>query len=262
MNTNAVFDFRRFYLLIRNVLILNRTTILINAGAVAGIALFISGIKAFQGDTPNIHQKLYVVILFGGGFLITGRIFKELHHKERGSAWLMIPASVLEKFTSRLFLSTIGYIAGSVFFWFLFSVISEGLNWLLFKETNVLFNPFNRRIMRSIAFYVVLQSPFLVGAVYFRKLAIGKTILVLIACFVVVLLVVVVGTKLVFWNYFNGLIPTFEAVSQFSELAFSFNAQIVSILRMIGWGGRLLFWGVIAPLGWIIGYYRLKETEV
>ncbi len=263
MKTNTLFDFKRFYCLTRNVLILNGTTILVIAGAIAGIALFVSGINAFQGGEPNIHQNLYAVLLFLGGFVVTGRIFKELHHKERGAAWLLLPASTLEKFTSRLFLSTLGYIVGTMIFWFLVSVVSEGVNWFLFKHANALFTPFDWRIMRVIAVYIVLQSPFLIGAVYFKRLTISKMILVFVAFSLVLIITAIITTKLVFWGYFEGWVPSFEFLSRFTEIADSFSKdQILNTFRIIRWVLRIAFWVFVAPVCWIIGYYRLKETEV
>lgn len=262
MNTNTFFNIRRFYVLSRNTILLNSVPLLIIAGAFGGISLFLSGVNAFVDPRLDIHKKLYLALLFSGGFVVTGRIFRELHHKERGSAWLVLPASMFEKFSSRLFLSTIGYIVGTVIFWFLFSVVSEGLNWIIFRQTNSLFNPFDQRILWAMAYYIVLQSPLLVGAVYFKRLTISKTILILVIFLLLVLLVALLAVKIIFWNHFEGIVPSFEFISGLVELAGGFGGQFVEIFRVICWILRVIFWAVIAPLCWLIGYYRLKETEV
>jgi len=39
-------------------------------------------------------------------------------------------------------------------------------------------------------------------------------------------------------------------------------SQLVEGLGRVGlWICRILFWAVLAPLFWTVGYYRLKETE-
>ena len=262
MNTNTFFTIRRFYVLSRNTILLNSVPLLIMAGVIGGISLFLSGVNAFQGVDLDIHKKFYLAILFSGGFVVTDRIFRELHHKERGSAWLVLPASMFEKFSSRLFLSTIGYIVGTVIFWFLFSVVSEGLNWIIFRQTNSLFNPFDRGILWAMALYIVLQSPLLVGAIYFKRLTIGKTILILVIFLLLVLLVTLLAIKIIFWGHFDGIMPSFEFISGIVELIGGTGRQSVEVFRVMWWSLRVLFWAVIAPLCWLIGYYRLKETEV
>ena len=263
MKTHQMFNLRRFYILIRNTLFLNRTTILLVAGASSALMLFASGVEAFFDQTdPSFHQEIYLGVLFLGGFWVTGKIFKEIHNKERSLAWLMLPASTLEKFTSRLFLSTVVFIAGSMLLCFLSSVISEGVNWIMFGNVHPLFNPFDWFVLRCCAVYIVLQSPFLVGAVYFKKHALPKTILVFAAFALVGVLVIMFSTKLLFWSYFDGLIPTFEAIRRLSEITIGFSGQIIGIFQIVWHVGRVMFWAVIAPLCWITGYYRLKETEV
>jgi hypothetical protein len=262
MKTAQIFKPERVYLLIRNPIVLNRSAILIVSGAFGGILLFISAIDAFGACRPRLHQGLYLGILYVGGFILTSRIFKELHDKIRGPFWLLVPASVLEKTVSRIALTTVVYIAASMLMYFVFSLISEGFNSLLFNRNHPFFNPFDRRILKGVAFYFVLQSPLLVGAIYFRKHALSKTVLAFLGYSFVFFLIFLVATRLIFGSYFGGLIPGLESIMD--QLEFDHSMMWMGVQRlgraaMSTW--RIILWVIVAPLCWTICYYRLKETE-
>jgi hypothetical protein len=232
------------------------------SGAIGGILLIISVIDAWVRCRPGFHQVLYVGVLYVGGIIVTGKIFKELHHNERGPAWLLLPASQLEKFLSRLLLSTVLYAVGTMILYFFFSVISEGVNGLLFGRHHNLFQPFDPMILKSVAYYVVLQSPFLAGAVYFRKHNLSKTILTLMAYSFVLLVVVMISTWLLFGSYIDGMFSTFEFLDRLPHvITADFTSNMGTIKRVGLWTGRIIFWVIMAPLFWTVGYYRLRETE-
>lgn len=262
MRKEVVFKPVRFYLLLRNAVLLNKSAIGLVSGAFAAILLFISAIDALAVCTQGLHQRLYLGILYLGGLIVTGRIFRELHDKVRGPAWLLVPASVLEKICSRIALSTVVYVACSMLMYFVFSMISETFNWLTFSRHHALFNPFEARILKGAALYVVLQSPFLAGAIYFRKHALSKTVLVLLGYFLVFSLVVFIGTRLIFGGFLDGLIPALTSIFQQSELdSHTLRLGAGGIGGIAVTVGRIVFWVFIPLLCWTICYFRLKETE-
>jgi hypothetical protein len=262
MRTQKLFHPTRFYLLVRNGIVLNKSAILIVSAAVGGVLLFLSALDAFLGYRPRFHQGLYLGVLYVGGLIVTNRIFKEFHDTVKGPAWLLIPASLLEKTSSRIALSTVMYVITTMLIYFGFSLVSEGFNWLLFRRHHPLFNPFDQLVLHGVALYFVLQAPFLVGAIYFQKLSWSKTILALLGYTFVFFVVVVFAMWLIFGNYFDGLLPSLETlIEQPGTFYESIGANIERLGRIGLWIWRIIFWALIPPLCWTICYYRLRETE-
>jgi hypothetical protein len=108
----------------------------------------------------------------------------------------------------------------------------------------------------------VLQAPLLVGAIYFQKHSLSKTILAFLGYTFVFFVVVVISMWLIFGNYFGGLLPGLETL--FKQTGISDDAIISNIVRLSSvaiWIWRIIFFALIPVLCWIICYYRLKETE-
>lgn len=78
---------------------------------------------------------------------------------------------------SRILLTTVEFVAGSMLLYLGFSIISEGVNLLLFGRHHLVFLPFDPLVLKGAMSYTALQAPFLLGAVYFRKHALSKTVL-------------------------------------------------------------------------------------
>ena len=80
------------------------------------------------------------------------------------------------------------------------AAVSELINRAVFGFGHSLFNPFRRDVLTLVLVYLVLQGVFLVGSVYFRKLAFVKTSLFMMG--VVVGLAVVLGavTGAILWD--------------------------------------------------------------
>ena len=262
MRTQNIFHPTRFYLLIRNGIVLNKSTILIVSAAVGGILVFLSAIDVFLGYRPRFHQGLYLGVLYIGGLIVTSKIFREFHDTVKGPAWLLIPASLLEKASSRIALSTVIYVIATMLIFFGFSILSEVFNWLLFRRHHPLFNPFDPWVLHGVALYFVLQAPLLVGAIYFQRHSLSKTILVLLGYTSVFFVVVGIATWLIFGDYFHGLLSNLETlIEQTGTTDDAIIANIGNLGRVALWFWRIIFWAIIPPLCWTICYYRLKETE-
>jgi hypothetical protein len=138
----------------------------------------------------------------------------------------------------------------------------EGINRLIFGYGHPFFNPFERYTLIAVAVYLVTQAVFLVGSVYFRKLAFIKTNLYLwLFGIVVVILVAVIGW-IIFRDYAVGqridLEPYFQRLGESGEL----EAVLGPMAEKFWQVGKVMFWGVMAPVCWVISYLRLRETEV
>jgi len=258
MQLNLQFNFNRFWHLIKNDVVTNYRTLLTAAGAALGILLFINFISMLSTREPAVSLVFYPLILFIGGYLITSLSFSDLHHPQRSYVYLTLPASNLEKFLSKLVLTTVGYVLGTLILYFLFSVLMSIVNLIIFQQSHPLFNPFDRIIWITIGVYLITQSIFLLGAVYYKKHAFIKTNLFLFLLQLTVSIFIVFLVKIVFWNYIQGwsfspedIILSSPAVEQQLENFFWGFAQFM----------KFIFYWVLAPVLWLISYFRLKETE-
>jgi len=258
MRTDRSFRPMRVILLIRNALVLNRSSIAFVAGAAAGILLFVSLMDVFGARRPRLHQYLYLLVLFSGGLLLTGRSFKALHDPVQGLSWLLLPASLLEKTLARVLLTTVVYAAGSMLLYLAFSILSEGLNLLLFERRHALFFPFDPLVLKGALTYTAVQAPFLLGAVYFRKHALSKTVLVLLGFSLLLALGVVIAARIIFGGeLFGADFQTLLAEADFNGAWL----QLSGVVRAAAGAGKIIFWLIMPVVCWTICWFRLKETE-
>ena len=257
MNKSILFKPFRFYLMVRNTIWLKRWKILLISATVGTLVVLICGIAASQRTGMILHQVLYPFFLFGSGFVVTARAFQELDDAKAAGTWLMIPASTFEKFSSRLFLTSIGYVAGSMLVYFMVAVISKGLNQMIFEFSHPLFNPLDPWVRYNAALYLVLQSLFLVGAIYFRRFAYVKTILFLSLLSLVFLIGLFVMSKWILGDNIRALLSG-EYLISWELLSMQWAGQIRDALLF--WI-KIGFWGVLAPLCYVITYFRLREIE-
>ena len=97
-------------------------------------------------------------------------------------AFLLLPASALEKTLSRLLLHTVGLVVYLLVFTTVLSWVLEGINTLWFGVRREFFSPFDRaRVDVAAALSSCTQALFFLGAAWFRKVQFVKTVGVAIA---------------------------------------------------------------------------------
>jgi hypothetical protein len=267
MNSIKGFNPRRFLLLIRNDLFFNRSYFLISSGVVAGILLFFSTLARMNQVGPqfypDFYQTAYSIILFLGGILITGKIFQRLHNNVKGSTWITLPASILEKFVSRLILLTVIFPIALTVLIFLISLIAVCIHVLFMSSSLGIFNPFDKNILSTITGYIVLQSPFLLGAIYFKKNSMAQTFLAIIGYLILLALIAHVFYIAIYSHYtdnFHELLnPNGIGLIQWIQGIFKHHSMPAYMI--IYWGLTIFNW-CIAPVCWVTGYFRLKEKEL
>ncbi|MCG6910580.1 MAG: hypothetical protein LJE94_10715 [Deltaproteobacteria bacterium] len=258
MQAKPDFQPTRVFLLIRNALVLNRSSIAVTTAAVGGVLMLVSLLDVLGQCRPGLHRNLFLLVLFSGGTLVTSRSFKELHDPIKGLPWLLLPASLLEKTLARILLTTVVVIAGSMVFFFFFSLISEGVNTFLFNRRHALFQPFDPLVLKGAMTYTAAQAPFLLGAVYFRKHALSKTTLGMLGFTVLFSLGVYVAARLIFGGHLSGL----EFDDLFTGAGYDLEWSALSGLgRAAIITGKVIFWLVLPLVSWTACYFRLKETE-
>jgi hypothetical protein len=256
------FSIRRLALLLRRDFSTGYKSVIIAMAAVGGFVFLVSVVTAFNRGLGPIHNQMYYPLLLIGGYIVTSLSFKELHLNGQSIFYLTLPGSSFEKYLSKLLVTSVGYAFGSLFFYTAVSSAAEGINRLIFGYGHPFFNPFERATLILVAVYLVTQAVFLVGSVYFRKLAFIKTNLYIwLFGIVVVILVAVIGW-LIFRDYAIGnrieLDPYFQRLGESGEMQTVLGPMAEKFLQ----AGKVLFWAVMAPVCWVISYLRLRETEV
>lgn len=264
MNGIKGFNLKRILLLIKNDLFLHRSFFQISAAAVGGMLLILSSLDIILHASPapntSFYMKYYALVLTVGGIIVTLKLFHDVKDEAKGAAWLTLPASLPEKFTSRLVLSTILFTVGVMILFFLTSLISEGLNRLITGSNHLLFNPLGKKVfLKSINYYIV-QSPFILGMVHFKKNPFIKTILSLVIYDFVFIISVVIALRIFFGGYFQELLS--GSLDALIVMLSDESVALTKIWSIITGTVHVAYLYVLAPLCWITGYIRLKEKEL
>ena len=91
-------------------------------------------------------------------------------------AFLLLPASALEKTVSRLLIHTVGLIVFLLVFTTVLSWVLEGINTVAFGVRREFFSPFDRVAWLMLPHFLVTQALFFLGAAWFRKVQFVKTV--------------------------------------------------------------------------------------
>jgi len=186
---------------------------------------------------------LFFMLFFGGLYLASG-VFKDIHNKQMGYQYLMLPATTLEKLISKVLIWVVGYtllvVATYAFFYWI-----VGLIYYFFSGSLILFNPFNEVGFSKIIFIWSMQCIFILGSLYFHWNVIIKTLIALAAIALIYVIVVSILSSI----YISTILPvSFVVVKNSFGSSYHLNNPILNTL--------------ISVLCLVIGYFRLKEQEV
>lgn len=232
--------------------------VLLGFGVVFGLQLFRTFTSVIDGhfSHSSFHSGNFGMMLMIGGLVFTSMIFNELTEPQSRQFYLTVPASHLEKFVSKLLITTIGFILFTTFSYWFFSVFNSMLARVIGGYSIGVFNPFKSQNIDLIQIYLVIQSVFLLGAITFRRYSFLKTGLAL--------LTIGTGLATVWGSAFAAIFYDF-----FKDGDFNFSVSGENIFynmeeRMSFFGNLLyyLFWLALAPIMWAISYFKLTEKEV
>lgn len=232
---NNPLSLTRIVNLMKHDLIVRKKNILITA---VTIILLLALVPGHITST----NSAYFNVLFIGGFVITAMSFKELCDQKSAAFYLTLPASNIERFVSKWFMTSIGYALGLLVVYCAFGLLSLLINQVVFGQTFYMFNLLSPALWAGISKYIILQSVVLLGAITFKKNVLVKTALVVSA------LSILFGLASVLFVYIfcpNCLIGGF--------------AQLVMSSM---YGANFIFWIVLAPFCWYITYLKLTEVEI
>ncbi|MGD9108240.1 MAG: hypothetical protein PVI75_03620 [Gammaproteobacteria bacterium] len=245
---NNFFDPSRFGKLLKSDLALKKSSILTVAMTIIGVLLFYNLISPYNILSVNYHPTGFIFLLFIGGIWISSRGFKYLHDKTSNYFYLTLPCSNFEKFLAKLGLTSIIYALAILILYTFFYWILAIISLIFFRHNYFIVTPFLASTWKIIWTYIVIQSIFLLGSIYFKKLPLIKTILIT-ACIGIILFILLTSIMKIFFTGF--LVSTLPWVLHLT----SAHSMTIRVLHYV-------FWILLAPFCWVVTYFRLKEIEV
>jgi hypothetical protein len=176
---NEQLSLRRLAFVLRNDLMRTYRSVLLISGTAALVALVVSLFGAYDGDVgqgPTFYRAFFIATLFAWGTIATSVCFNDLHGRWTNTAFLLLPASALEKTASRLLLHTVGLIAYLLVLTTLLSFVLEGINTVWIGERRGFFSPLDGLGWSLLPHFLVAQALLFLGAAWFRKVQFVKTV--------------------------------------------------------------------------------------
>lgn len=263
METNQFFSTDRFRHLLAREFTLNKRTGLIVL-ATLFLVLFINGLTWAYRRELGFHEFGYPFFLIISGCILTSLSFSEMDKAYGKQFYLLLPASHFEKFLSKWLITAIGYFIVFTLSYVLFSLVANFLGQSFFGFDMGAFDLFSVDNRLFIQLFFALQTVYLLGAVYFRKYAIFKTML---STFLVTICSIAIGFllfRVVMFDLFDGLYqfsPTLEINGKMTPVEPSGDFQ--KFMRLNG-ENYVRLWGLylIPAVLLVVGYFKLKETEL
>ena len=253
--SNTRLNPERLYLTARKDLFFTKRQFILVPSTIAAFFLLIGLIAGSTGSAPvDIYGGLFTVTLYLGGLITTSSVFRDRHRQDSIHNWLMLPASTLEKFLVRFLFSTAGVIIIALMTVWISSLLISLANLLLYGHSVLLFNPLSSEIWYGLQGYLALHSLFFLGASWFKKNHLIKTLLTL---FVIQILIGLISSGF-------GYIFIFRLFreNRFLMETTPFVGNWPLSGRTIAAAVRILVQGIIPLSCWTAAYFRLKEAEV
>jgi hypothetical protein len=240
------FSLRRLGLLIRSDVMAGYRTFVIVSATVALLAILgPAGLAYTDRVQVGFYRGFFIAVLMVWGTIATSVSFRDLHGRATNIAFLLLPATALEKTLARLLLNSVLLIIYLLLFTSLLSLFGEALELGGAARSNQWFSPLDRLAWTVIPHYLVLQAVFFLGAAWFRKLHYVKTLLSVAA-----LAAGLSGlTFVVGWLAFGG--SAFEA----PDGAFEPPELVESV-------APLAYYVVLPLFCWWVAWLRVKESQV
>lgn len=271
---NQFFSFKRFYLLVLNHWAENKRRYGLSIVAILGIliAWFVLAILVDSEDAmvKEIQHVTFFMFLFTIGAFYSSQYFRELGSREKGSNFLLLPASTFEKVLCSLLYSVFLFFAVFTLLFYIADTLMVGVANMLPEEgrprkievANVfrvnLFSGNSAFTFNLLLFYFSIQAAFLLGSVYFHKYRFVKTIITGFAFgfFIFCLLYFLYVQLLPRGEYFEGGLTNYRVYVD------GVNDYLVSLPKWIGEIMKYMVMYAIAPFFWLVTYFRLKEKQV
>ena len=251
MSSTDFFHPGRFYYFLRRQAMLDSKSWLVELSSFAGLLLVVTILQWIQfsynyATFEGFGLLIYVV----GGLILTSRSFDEIRQPSKALLYMNYPASVFEKLATIWLTRGIVYSVVVYLLILLMSIVCGSLSASIVGAEWQVFNPFETDNLKTVGHFLVWQSIFLFGAVYFKNNNFLKTVLG------------IVGISL-FLSLFTGL--------SFYALIYLQNPESQQFILSggnvnTGIGGFMdnISLGLYVALGLfflLVAYFHLKERE-
>ncbi len=252
--------------------------ILVAAVTAAGAVIVISAISSLlmmAGGAPSGtvqgdgYAGFFRLLLYVGGFIITSLAFREVWQPGGGISYLSLPGSTLEKLVVKLLLTSVGFAAGSLIFMSAVGAASEVIDRLVFGVGRGFFNPFTSSVLQAVARYMVIQSFFLLGSIWFKKLAFVKTALTMMVFAICLFILGAIAMRIAIGPHLAAMARGGGPIGGWMLQLNGPGFQNLFTPGSRGYGGAHAFkiaaetlFIALAPASWVAAYFRLGEAEV
>lgn len=258
---NNILNLSRLTLLLKRFFIENRQREL----TFWGIAIFVFTLFNLMGSSSKMSSV--EIFMFISGLIFAAKTFKAFDNSASGMHYLLIPATQLEKLTVAILLSTIYFFVMTMITYIVGTVFGVTIGNLLFDSHNpIQFELFSTApeiviggqaiqdssfsLWETFVSFAIVQSIFMLGSIYFKGNAVGKTMLSLFTISLVLLIIEIFLLKMTFGSYhIDGQNITLSLAGNVSL----FDGMLV--------GGKIVKL-LLIPFFWTVAYYRLTEKEV
>ncbi len=268
---NQFFSLKRFSLLVVKHWADNRRRYHLSTVAIFGLLnawfvfLMLSDSSPAMGQ--EVQQITFYLGLFATGTFYSSQYFRDLGSRERGSNFLLVPASTFEKLLCSILYSVVFFFLVYLGVYYLadgllVALINASHDSKIATVTNVfsvtIFPENSDFTISLVLFYFAVQAAFLLGSVFYSKYSFVKTIITgFLAWFVIFCLLFFLYEHLLPpGEYFEGSVTSYRIYVD------GVNDHMVTIPRwmidVIGFIGRY----AIPPFLWVATYFRLKEKQV
>ena len=250
---NEHFSIERLWWLLRADFATGYRTLLTVSGALAGVIL-IAALISFElpGAGQGFFMSWYGGMLYIWGIIASSRAFAELHDKNRNQAYLLLPASAIEKTVARLLAVTVGLSVYLLIFTTAVSLVVAGVFGLLPGAGYGLFNPLDPVIWPVITGYLFLQSFYFLGAAWFRRRHFIKTTLAITVAGIGLGLFAFLTLRIVFSP---------EGIADMGNFVARALGSYQGLLQMLESIKAVFAVGLPVAL-WSVAWLRVRETQV
>ena len=282
---NQVFNLNRFLLLFIKHWSENRKKYLLGLLALMGIILAWFGfqflIEPMAPMGTGVQLGTYFVGLFIAGCLYGSTLFADLSSKSRGTNYLSVPASHLEKTICTLLYGVVIFFLFYTLVFYIADIIMVQVGnvvahhfWTKNHVPGAVFEPqsvinvfWTGKDLQSeghnVFFYILLgyfalQSAYLLGSVYFSRYSFIKTTVgLLFVCLLIIVFVgKIVGSFMPDGNFYDSL-ATYRLNNGNDA-----SEKIVRLPEWVNTVSLFLLKYTFPPVFWIATYFRVKEKEL
>lgn len=266
------FDITRFFSVLKIDLIKAKSMAIVCLIPYA-LYIFVGLLSAYLFRFP-LTVKPFLVLSLLVAPLSVSIMFSRLHDDKKAVMELLIPASSIEKFLSKLLIATVFYFLATLIFAFFASFVLMLLSLPVLKEKAEIFSllkPFisfsvgefslNMSYSRLYLIYITVMSFFFFGAVFFKKHHVIYTVLFILLVSFVFGIISRFLAALIMPDLFtaSGAVSAYtrEAMAEAIETNESVKAGLERVSYFVG-----IYFNAILPLVfYIISYFTLTDME-